>query len=367
MDKFFLILAIIIVFIPSYYSSYKNEENPLIKYRYDAFGQLRIFLVFIVLVVVSGFRKGFIDTTTYRLMFNNVGTSFEYALNQTDKGFYLLMALLNHISSNSQMMVFVSSLIILVFVIKTLQRYSPDLKLSIYLFVAGGYYAVSMNGIRQYIAVSILFATLPLLVKERKGLLIFTILIASMFHSSAIIFFLVFLFGYTRVFSKRYFVSVALVIVFLSSTSALAPWIFNFLEGSHYTVYLNDMLSGSLGAGFLRMAVEAAPVLLAFILYRLCDRTIFYSNKLLRISVNLSSLNLIFYILSLQTWIFARIGLYFQIFNLILIPLLINSFFNNKDKLFVKGVIYTLYTVYFIYQMKYGYGITSWDLILQIF
>lgn len=367
MDKFYLILGIIIIFTPSYYSNKIDEENSLTKHRYDVMSQIRIFLVFIALLVVSGFRRDFIDTNTYRLMFNNVGTSFEYALNQTDKGFFLLMALLNYISSNSQIMVFVSSLIILVLVIKTLIRYSSDLKLSIYLFVASGFYAVSMNGIRQYIAVAISFAALPLLIKERKGLLIVTILLASMFHSSAVIFFLVFFFAHVRVFSKRYFIILASVVLFLSSSSVLAPWLFTFLEGSHYTVYLNDVISGSVGAGFIRMIVEAAPVLLAFILYILSDKTIFYTNKLLAISVNLSMLNLLFYILSLQTWIFARVGLYFQTFNLILIPLLINLFFNNKDKLFVKSIIYILYTIYFIYQMKYGYGVVDFLLNFKIF
>lgn len=367
MDKFYYLIIVILVLTPSFDEQITLNNHNITVYRYSFMRKFLIGLVFASQLIVSGFRSGFIDTAAYRIMFNNTGTDIVYALEQTDRGFFLFMALLNHISDNSQIMIFTSALITILLIFITLQKYSPDLKISLYLFLTGGYFAVSMNGVRQFMAVAILFSALPLIINKNYKTLFIIILIATMFHSSAVIFMLVYFFANARIFSLRYFIVSIVVIVSTLTIGTVAPWVFSLLEGSHYTVYLGDVTSGGLGAGLIRVLVEILPPMLAYFFYRVSEDKEFLTNRLLQISINLSLLNALFFILSLQAWIFARIGLYFQIYNLLLIPLLIKTCLNKQEKMLANFIIYIFFAVYFVFQMRVAYEVIEFPLVFDLF
>lgn len=367
MDKFYVLIAIIIVFIPSRIHMYTRLENNIKAYSYKAVDWSRIWIGFLSIVFLSGFRSGFIDTAAYRIMYERTGTNFQLALAQTDKGFFVFMSLLNHISENSQFLLLVSTVMITYFILATLIKYSPDLKLSVFLYIAAGSYAVSMNGLRQFLAASIIFFALPLLLKRKRLAYFLVIVFASTFHSSAIFFLIVFLVENEKVFSKKIVFLLGFAVTFLLLTAQIAPFLFFMLQDSHFSIYAGDIISGVGGTGFLRVLVEAIPMFLALIIYVFTKSDLFHSNRLLKVTTNISVVNLTFYIVSLQSWILARVSMYFSLYNIILLPLLINHFTRGKSKLLVKLLFYYFYLIYFVYQMKFAYKIIDFPLRLELF
>lgn len=366
MFLFYILLLTILILSPitSQKLSLLNSNNSLI--RNNPHNIYYFLVTFFALVFISGFRVSFIDTNTYRFMYQQTGKSIEYALSQTEIGFFLYMVILNYITSNSQLLIFLSAIIVTVLITRTLYIYSMDLRLSLYLFVTSGIFAFSMNGLRQFIAVSIIFASIKLVLENKKKTFFVVVLLAMTFHSSAIIFIPMYFLLKTKVFSYKVTFLLLGICISLIFADMTLPFLFSFLGDTDYGVYEEVVLAGKDGANGIRVLVEAVPCLLALFLYFMKDKEVFHSNRLLTILTNLSFYNFIFYVLAMQSWIFARVSIYFSIFNLILIPLLLHEFIIFKNRLLLKYCIYLLYFIYFYYQMKFAYGIKNFGLNFNI-
>lgn len=366
MSKFYYAIILIFVLVPTKKYFVNSFNNDLTLNKYGLVSTWRVFFATAPLVIISGFRVTFIDTTAYRLMYRASRENMEYVLSQTDKGFFIYMYILNFISNNSQFLMFVSTVLVTYFIVDTILKFSSDPKMSLFLYVATGSYAISMNGLRQFMAISLLFYTLRYIKREEKVKTVLCAIIATSFHFSAILFVLSYRILKMKAFTRRNLFVVATVFFAIYISTSYSPLLMTLLGGTHYDVYITDFLSGKSGAGFIRVIVEAVPVLLACYCY-FKSKKIQFNNKLLSFYINCSMINLIAYIVSLQAWIFARIGLYFQIYNILMIPLLLDSFFNVKERVFLKYIVYLLYTVYFVYQMKYAYSIELFELNFKLF
>jgi len=144
-----------------------------------------LLLSFLPLFLVSALRYqvgG--DYVGYERIFKNVSEGAEiYA----EPGFGLLNWLVVCYSENIQWVYALSALITLGLIFWGVYRESASPVLSIFLFTAMGYFFSSFNILRQFIAVAILFAALPLL-RERKLLpYLLLVALAMTFHKTAVI------------------------------------------------------------------------------------------------------------------------------------------------------------------------------------
>ena len=123
----------------------------------------------------AGFRSdGFGDTASYRSAFKNMPVSiaewptFLDGVTK-DKGFSILSLVIKILSGNSSVFYFIViaaiQILILVFVYR---KYSCNYWLSIFLFIATtDYISWVHNGIRQFLAVTLIFAATSLLLKKK--------------------------------------------------------------------------------------------------------------------------------------------------------------------------------------------------------
>lgn len=368
MFLFYMMIFIIIMLSPISTTKIVLPHTKIVSSKHNSPQNIYYLIITILtLIFISGFRVTFIDTDTYRFMYLQTGKSIEYALSQTDVGFFLYMLILNYITSNSQLLIFLSAVIVTLLITRTLYIYSSDIRLSLFLYVTSGIFAFSMNGLRQFIAVSIIFASIQLILVKRKWTFFLVVIIATSFHSSAIIFLPMYFLLQTKVFSYKIVLPLLVVCISLIFADRTIPLLFSFLGDTNYGVYEQTVLAGKDGANIIRVLVEAMPCMLAFFLYLQKNKDIFNNNNLLILLTNMSLYNLMFYLFAMQSWIFARVSIYFSIFNLILIPMLLSEFFDIKNRIFLKYIIYLLYFIYFYYQMKIGYGITTFRLDFNIF
>ncbi|NMA73042.1 MAG: EpsG family protein, partial [Bacteroidales bacterium] len=104
-----------------------------------------------------------------------------------EPGYRLLSSAIALFTTNAQYLFLVTSFITLWFVFKAIDKHSESFYLSLFLFVAMYFYFNSFNEVRHYMAVSISFYGTRYLAKRDFTKYAITIVIASLFHYSALI------------------------------------------------------------------------------------------------------------------------------------------------------------------------------------
>lgn len=171
--------------------------NPSTRY----FNKFKTF-AFLILFFTSGLRyETAVDWVNYKFFFENV----DYIYNIFDQGFVSffvkypkepLFTILNSIvrtfTDNVQVLFFLISLFTTTLLFKSVQNYTKKeyFLFSILLYYVLIFFILDMSGIRQCIALNILFYSFKFLSDNRLKRYLLFVLLASMFHYSAIIFIL---------------------------------------------------------------------------------------------------------------------------------------------------------------------------------
>lgn len=164
-----------------------------------------LIVVFFVLFIISGLRASSvgIDTRQYIVEYCQIrdygigaysknGGSIEY-------GYVFLNWLLSRIFYNPQIVFLVYSFVIYFGVGLTIYRYSSNTLMSTFLYIMWSFPS-SMNTMRQHFACSIILLSLPYLEKKKLLNFLLAVIIAFLFHKSAIIFAI---FIFIPIFSKK--------------------------------------------------------------------------------------------------------------------------------------------------------------------
>ncbi|PFH85590.1 EpsG family protein [Bacillus sp. AFS088145] len=300
------------------------------------------FVVLITLVCVSGLRSNIGDTYAYVDIYKRHDFTWNYILESKDIGFGVLQMILKYFSSNPQIMLITTAIITNVLVIFTLYNYSRIFELSVYVYITGGLFLVSMNGIRQVLAASIAFAGIRLLLEGSFKRYLLVILLASLFHQTALILIPIYFLVRFKAWSKVTIALLLFSIVFIIGFNQLSTYLFNAIQDTQYAVYKNFQEGG---ASVIRVAVTGIPLLIAF-MGREKLREI---NPKSDIVVNMALLGFVFMLISTQNWIFARISIYFSFYQLILISWIVKLFRVRDQKLIYYGIL-ICYFFYYYYE-----------------
>lgn len=152
-------------------------------------------LMVVPYIIWAGYRgNNFGDTGAYRRMFseapNSLGQMSAYLNEVTkDKGFSAIVVLIKSVLGNSDAVFFLFlAAIQILCVALVFRKYSCDYWFSIFLFIAStDYLSWVHNGMRQFLAVTIIFAATGLILKKRYIPAILIILVAATIHGSALL------------------------------------------------------------------------------------------------------------------------------------------------------------------------------------
>ena len=125
-------------------------------------------LILGVFVFVTGLQSGFGDTTSYLSQFNNFNQSFKDSLvhswNHKSPLFQIYMALIKTFTKDGQWMLLITAFISNLLVWNVMRKESASIPVACYLYICSGLSLWAMNGIRQFLAATILFAAYKLII-----------------------------------------------------------------------------------------------------------------------------------------------------------------------------------------------------------
>lgn len=339
-----MIYTLILTFIFSFFSREMEKYNKNLSSKYF------IVITLCILVAVPALRTNIGDTYVYKQSFELMGskTLVDIFNDYGDVGYYVFTFYLYKISSNPQIMIFVTALITQVCYFKFFYKYRTYLELEIFMYITSGYFFVTMNGIRQSLASGILVLATKYLIERNLKKYLVIVIFASLFHQSALIMILVYFIVRSKPFSKETFIMIFGAVIGAMLFNELIPLLFKLLQGSNYEHYEKVFKEGTeQGTNILRVFVAVVPVILSYLKKEDLEK---WKNG--SVFINMSIINLVFMIFSLKTWIFARFTIYFNLYNCILLPCIISKWSNQKEKRTLYLFFILCYLLFFLVEQR---------------
>ena len=232
-----------------------------------------------------------------------------------------------------------------------IRKYSEDYWFSAYLFVASGMHVGwMMNGLRQFMAVTIVFSVTPWMLEKKYIRVILIILLASLFHRTALFMIPIIFIAQGEIWNLKT-LAFSAVIVGMSLLFSGNIGLFNsFANTTGYSAEFAIEL-GDNGTNPLRVLVNSVPMLLAFT-FR--DRLREENDGIINMCVNMSIITSGVYLLSMVTSgiLTGRMTIYTSLYNLILLPYVIDTCFLENNVYILRVLTIVLYFVYFAVQWQ---------------
>ena len=321
------------------------------------------FLVFVPVVWMAAHRGNFADTTIYLKNFSAMPTALngiqEYMQGVgKDPGFSLLSCLLKiFITRNNVIYLGILATIQVISLSLVFRTYSPQFIISVFLFIASADYISWMfNGLRQFMAVTIIFFATPWMLERKYIRVLLMIILASTMHFSALIMIPIVLIAQGKVWNKRtiaYIVGILLAVFFVERFTNLLD---DALTNTQYSNVVSDYISWQDdGTNPLRVLVYSLPAVIAFITRHTLER---YNNRLINFCTNMSIISAGLYLLSSVTsGIFiGRLPIYASLYGYILLPWELDNLFSSKSRSFLYMVMIAGYLMYYVYQMHFAWS-----------
>lgn len=130
------------------------------------------------------------DTLGYLNKIASFGDEIDYGMKGekvTEYGFQYLMIVLNRITDNSQSLLIALGVLTVVSLYCFIKQTSTNWCMALYLFICLGFFQFVMTGIRQSMAIEIMLLAYPFLKKRQMALYMMMVVLAFLFHKSAIV------------------------------------------------------------------------------------------------------------------------------------------------------------------------------------
>lgn len=223
---------------------------------------------------------------------------------------------------------------------KLIQRYSKDYLLSFLIILALGFYQFSLSGLRQAVALGLVALSYFCIMERQPKRFIVLVLLASLFHTSAIVFLVAYPFSRLKMGIKQLgFIALAFMGlgIFRGAVNAAISIVTSFERFSGYAESTSTLNSS--------MVFIMLCIILFSGFYVLPKKDIPTQDQYM---MNLLILGLGFQIYSSVIAEFFRIAYYFNISIILLIPNVLAQYESNyKIRHLEKVLIYAIFIAYF--------------------
>lgn len=318
------------------------------------------FLIFIPLIIWTGFRGYIGDTGAYMNGFMNMPSTLSGIPNYfhelaKDKGFYIGSALIKCvIGNNVNVYLIILALIQSFFLIRVYRKYSPHFVLCFFLFIAStDYISWMFNGIRQFTAVTILFGCFELLLKKKYVAVILIILLASTIHGTALLVIPFIFICQGKAWNKKTIAFLFLVVVIIAFIGNFTTLLDIILEETQYQNVVSDWQSwNDDGTNVIRVMVYSVPAVLSWVGRKEIQTD---DNPVINLCTNMSIVAAGFYVISIFTsGIFmGRIPIYFSLYSYILLPWELDNLFTEESSRLVKIMMVIGYLLFYLYSLNH--------------
>lgn len=309
------------------------------------------------LVIWAGFRGNIGDTAVYMQSFADMPSSFSGISNylagvEKDQGFYLLSAIIKCVIGNRDTIYFIIIAgIQCFFLFRIYRKYSSAYVWCFFLFIVStDYISWIFNGMRQFTAVTITMACFPWLVEKKYVRAIVGVLIASLFHQSALLLIPFVFIVQGKAWNKKTLLFIIAVITIVMFADRFTDILDNMLADTQYETVVSDWQNWEDdGTNILRVLVYSVPAVLSLVGLKYVRNV---NDPVINICVNMSIASAGFYVISMFTsGIFiGRLPIYFSLYGYILLPWLIKRIFTKRSAQLIYLFMVGAYLVFYLYQ-----------------
>lgn len=316
-------------------------------------------------IVWAGARPDFADTYLYRRNFLAATGGLSEAVNiffgdGKDTGFYALVVILRTILGERDTLYFTLIAAVQMFSMTHIfRRYSPDYWMCIFLFIAStDYISWMFNGMRQFLAVTIIFWGFPLMVKKKYVQMVLLVLLASLFHGSSLLMLPIIFIVQGEAWNPKTVLMLLLTMVIVVFVDRFTPVLNTLLQDTQYDdMMTNEIWATDDGTNIFRVLVYSAPALLSLLGLKYIRAA---NDSVMNICVNCSIVTMALYVIaSVTSGIYiGRLPIYTTLHGYVALPWMIEQIFERKSALLMKLLVCAAFVCFFYYQM----GIT-WNML----
>ncbi len=345
-----------------YVASFNNSNSRFIKYLgRSKNNRLNIFhfIALLLISIVAGFRYQVgNDWMAYKRYYDRMINSLEVRFDEQtmEYGYYVINKIFSQLELSHVFVFFVAAYLGWYFVFKSVP--ARLLPLSLFFLFTDEQFFLSMNLVRQFIAMGIFLFALRYVTSRSLFKYILMIMLASFFHYSAIILLLVYFLPFKKMYNQYVWAGIFIVTLLLSGNQTLIESFLNALfyvtgqyelAAVYHTYFLSEsFLRGvdSVGLGFYFSVVMSFVIL-------------YFSKEIIVKYPNSKQYFILFFIgvvifnMFYMFMIIVRINNYFMILKSILLALTVYHLWSGNGLRKSLGIaIMVLYIVLFIASMS---------------
>lgn len=316
---------------------------PIKKRKDTPFSKMCFSISFLVSLLPSALRYG-IGTDyfyTYVPYFRWIGNGQkEFG----EVGFNLINKLIYNCTEDYRVLFFVTSFIILFLIYKSIWENSENIFQSILLIFIGQFYFYSMNLVRQAIAMSIIVYSFKYIKEKNILKTIISILIATLFHNSALIMIPILLISFMNISNIKKILIGGSILLIQPLMLKLIIWIMGFTKYIWY--YEQGLFTEQIS---ILLLIQNIMIFVIDIYYQKV-----YKEKIndeYKILSNINFIGLCLMVLSSNIPLVFRMVRYCTVFQILLIPKIIGLSDNKTNKSILSVIIYGFMFISMVYQI----------------
>lgn len=322
-------------------------------------------ILFLPIIFMAGFRDAsvgdtYVYITNYQDIPGTIGGLINYLPSVSkDQGFTLLSGIIKMIAgNNAKIYLLILAAIQGIILVCVFRKYSADYLTAIFLFIAStDYISWMFNGIRQFTAVTIIFAATPLILKKKYIPLIVVILLAATIHASALLMLPVVFIVQGKAWNTKTILFIIASMVALVFVDQFTNVLDTLLADTQYTNVVSDWQSwNDNGTNAIRVLVYSVPAILSLIGKKYIDQA---DDPVVNVCSNMSIISMGLYIISIGTSgiMLGRLPIYVSLYGYIQMIWSINNMFTEKSAKLIKIAMILFYLAFYYYQMHLTWGI----------
>lgn len=302
----------------------------LSKVKYSGIGSKKItFLVGGGLLFLMGLRHKTVgnDVIRYVERYKDIERFFTLET-KTESGYMIFQKILSSLNITAQGFIFTVSLIIVTFFSWFFYKYSKNIGMSFFLHFTIGLFAFTMTGFRQSIAICLTLLAIHLAINKKLIWYILIIIIAMLFHQSAIVFAPVYIIFQIKKYNFKIVFLFFLAILFIGVFNEIIFTQISSLSGNKYNTQYLDNVDESRTSFIFIIFSFSLPAITMFLWFLDNVRIRELSRTDMSFFI-LSLISCVFILLSSQLSLLSRLSYYFSIGIIILLP---NTIKNLKNQ-----------------------------------
>lgn len=327
-----LLIVCILGFMYEYFLSVRNNKSLML-----------CILIAAVLIFVSGFRyKVGTDYATYMNSYSSYKNNSFSFLEQP--GLTVIAKISGFIYDDYATWFFIMALITISLAVYGIRKYSISFSFSVLLYIFLGCWHGSFNIVKQSMAAAIVFCGIDFLKNRELFKWCILCLLATMFHVSALLLIPLY-FLITPKFSKSRIILFVIMGVAVYLFGSILFDVMKSLKSSGITSA--DSAVGSRQVNRLRIIVNIMP----FIIWLFTRNYYDYKDKQFVTILNMSILNAILSVATMNSVYLTRFLVYTSIFDVLFIPYLMKPFTKNTKIVFFI-IMFAMYAVFWLYDLN---------------